>query len=509
MPHELSHRADKVLHSLIADDGTGWYTSRGWLFNHTVFGRDVTMISLWTMETAPEFRDAARATIHTLSRLQGLRRHALNEEQPGRILNEYKPYSKWIAPWWAKGINRTVGLAWGGTWGAELGYVGLDSTPLYVQLVAAYATSDRSVLDERVGRRDGNTVLVRQCLLEAVEWILNHRRHHGLVASRRHNPFSLFFQSWRDSHLAYLYPDGRLASLSRPVAYLEVQVACVDALRAASELLGHDLPEQANIWSRTADDLVRSILKQFWLADDQKFAMALDVRRSGQLVAMPTAASSAAWLLDSTIFDHLPDHERELYVGAIVRRIASTEFLTAAGIRARGNGSDAGLGIADYHGSWTVWPMDTYKFARGLRRQNLPRLAAEMEARILTAVTTAGSFYEFFLVSPAGEVLWKPHERIATKPKRQVNLQILPERDLAWTTAACYLLTHDHFVAPNVHTTASWRKQLESELLTHLEGKPPHHQDSLHPFGVRRNLGAIKVAIKATNALVNEYVLRK
>ncbi|MBW4062264.1 hypothetical protein HJC99_06885 [Candidatus Saccharibacteria bacterium] len=506
---DLHDRSEHVLNQLIADDGSGWYTSRGWLFNHTIFGRDVAMISLWTMGVNQQYRDAARGTIHTLSKFQGLRRGRLNEEEPGRILNEYKSYQKWHADSLPKAANRFVGLLWGGSWMSELGYVGLDSTPLYIQLVAAYATTDRSVLDERVSRRDGNTVLVRQCLLEALNWIMTHRGHHGLIASRRRNPVSLFFQSWRDSHLAYLYPDGHLASLSRPVIYLEVQLNCIDALRAAANLLGHDLPQQAVAWEAAAAELSRAVLADFWLPDDQMFAMALDPTASGHVIAMPTPASSQGWMLDSTIFDDLPEAERRRYLEAIVRRFGSSEFMTAVGLRARGNGSDAGLGLADYHGSWTAWPVDSYMYARGLRRQGLPQLAANLEARVLEAVAKGGSFYEFFLVSPAGEVLWQPHKGSVIPPKRQVNLQILPERDLGWTTAACYLLTHKHFVEADRRATGMWRLQLENEVLTHFKHQPSHHQDSAHPFGVRRYRGAIRVAEIAVAAVIREYIFKK
>ncbi len=506
---DVSERAGRVLHSLIAEDGSGWYTGRGQLFNHTIFGRDVAMISLWTMHLGPEFRDAARGTIHSLSKFQGLKRNDLSEEEPGRILNDYKPYRKWRASNLYRAVNRTVGLAWGGSWDAELGYVGLDSTPLYVQLVAAYAGIDRSVLDERVSRRDGNTVLVRQCLLEAVAWISSHRGRHGLVASRRRNPSSLFYQSWRDSHLAYLYPNGQLASLSRPVIYLEVQVACIDALRAASDLLGNDLPQEAAEWRRQADEIVASIIANFWLPEAKMFAMALDPTRRGRLVAMPTPASSQGWLLDSSFFDGLPARDRQTYLEAILRRLGSSEFMTAAGIRARGNGADSGLGIADYHGSWTVWPVDGYKYARGLRRQGFPGLAADLEQRTLTAVEKSGSFYEFFLVSPAGEVLWKPYEKPDLLPKRKIDLQILPERDLGWTVAASYLITRQ--ISPELSHGASekWRRGLENEVLGHLGHQPPHHQASAHPFGVRRNRGAFRVARKAVMAVVYEYVAKR
>jgi glycogen debranching enzyme len=506
---KLGERAERILHSLIAKDGSGWYTGGGQLFNHTIFGRDVSMISLWTMHLGPEFRDAARGTIHSLSKFQGLKRNDLSEEEPGRILNEYKPYRKWRASELYRTINRTIGLVWGGTWDAELGFVGLDSTPLYVQLVSTYAALDRSVLDERVSRRDGNTVLVRQCLLEAIEWITSHRSHHGLVASRRRNPTSLFFQSWRDSHLAYLYPDGRLASLSRPVIYLEVQLACIDALRIASDLLGNDLPQEAAKWRDQADEMVTAVSSDFWLDESQMFAMALDPTRQGKFIPMPTPASSQGWMLDSTFFDGMPATQRRNYLEAILRRLGSSEFMTTAGIRARGNGADSGLGIADYHGSWTVWPVDGYKYARGLRRQGFNGLAADIEERTLMAIEKSGSFYEFFLVSPAGEVLWKPYEKPVNPPKRKIDLQILPERDLGWSVAASYLISHNIFPEMSQSSHEKWRRELEAEVLGHLKHQPPHHQETSHPFGVRRYRGAYRVTRKAFAALVSEYILRR
>jgi hypothetical protein len=297
--------------------------------------------------------------------------------------------------------------------------------------------------------------------------------------------------------------------LSRPIMYLEIQIACIDALRAAADLLGHDLPQQATEWEAAARELVNTVQDKFWLEDSQMFAMALDPSRSGYLTPMPTPASSQGWLLDSTFFDGLPDKMRRNYLEAIVRRLSSSEFMTAAGLRARGNGSDAGLGLADYHGSWTVWPVDSYIYARGLRRQGLPDLAAEIEARVLHAVGMSDSFYEFFLVSPAGEVLWQPHQKVSIRPKREVNLQILPERDLGWTTSACYLMSHRKDVNQNKRPTAMWRTQLQSEVLNHLKNQPPHHQDSRHPFGVRKYRGAIRVAEIAISALAEEYIFKR
>ena len=502
---DLTARAETALKKLIARDGSGLYTSNGLLFNHTIFGRDVSMISRWLLELGPDYRTTVREVVLELSRLQGLRYRGISEEEPGRILNEYKEYAKWQAPWWLKNANRAIGLVWGGTWQHELGYVGLDSTPLYILLVTEIAHEDRSILDAMVTRRDGTKVLVRQCLLEAIRWVMDHRERHGFVASRRRNPISLFFQSWRDSHLAYLYPNGQLASLSRPVVYLEVQANAIDALRAASALLGRDLPTDANAWRSSADALAALTLERFWLEDRSSFAVALDPNNNGHLVPVPTPGSSSGWLLGSTIFDHQPAASVQKWISAIVRQLGSSEFMTPVGVRARGNGSDAGLGVADYHGSWTAWPVDTYMLARGLRRQGLPELAAEYESRLTAAVERAGSFYEFFLVSPAGEVLWRPHEKPAVKPVRRINIQILPERDLGWTITACLMIGRQSIKAV---AHERWRTTLQHEVLGHLRRQSPHTQTDA-PFGVRNKRGALRVTRKALSALAREYIFHK
>ncbi len=500
---EMHRRAERALEKLITDDGAGLYTSNGLLFNHTVFGRDVSMMSRWMLELGHRYRPVAHDVILTLARLQGIRVNRRSEEEPGRILNQYKSYAKWRATWALKNGGRIAGLLWGGSLSHELTFIGIDTTPLYILLVCEYAESTPGIFEEVVTRRDGTQVTIRESVMEALHWMNLHRQSHGFLARRRRNVLSLFFESWRDSHLAYLYPSGRLASLSRPVAHLEVQVLYVDALRAAAKALPNEHLTAA--WKQHGDELAALTVERFWMADYGYFTMALDPDRKGLLHPIPTPASSPGWMLDSTIFDGIPADEQRKYVEAIVRRLGSSDFITKAGIRARGNGSDSGLGVADYHGSWTVWPMDTYKYARGLRRHGLPGLAHEMEQRVLRAVNEGGSFYEYFLVSPAGEVLWRPHAKPAKKSTRHINIQIIPERDLGWTIVACLLIGRQHIKAVS---TAAWRGELEDEVLTHLRHQTEHPQTE-YPFDVRRVRGAFKVAIKASVAVFQEYVLKR
>ena len=108
-------------------------------------------------------------------------------------------------------------------------------------------------------------------------------------------------------------------------------------------------------------------------------------------------------------------------------------------------------------------------------------------------------------MSPAGEVLWRPHAKSTKKTTRHINIQILPERDLGWTIVSCLLIGRQQITAVS---TAAWRGELQEEVLTHLRHQTEHPQTE-YPFDVRRIRGALKVAAKASVAVFQEYVLKR
>lgn len=502
--------AERAFWELRADDGTGLRTSIGWLFNHTVFARDVSMIARWILELGPEYQEVSREVILTLCWHQGVAGRDQAEEQLGRIHNEYRKFSVWKAPWSAKLMGQLVSLLWGGNLDEYTTYIAVDTTPLFVMLVCAYAEKvDREILHEVVVRHDGKRVQVKQCLDDAVTWILRQRDDNGLIAARRRNSTSLFYQTWKDSHTALIHANRRLGSLSRPVAYLDTQMLAVDALRAASALFAHERAVDTIVWQEVADRLVATTLKHFWQADEKRFYVAIDRDTRGELRPITTPGSNQGWLLDSSFWDGLPEAEKRAYQESIIRHLLSPAFLTAAGIRSRAVGSDNWLGVADYHGSWTVWPVDTYTFARGLRRQGLPRLAQALEQRITRTVVAAGSFYEYFLVDQAGRVLYQPHQLLAQEKHKlyrqlpRIPVQILPERQLAWTIGLSLVI--ERGASPD-GLPSDWARELQTELAPGLlEPAEPSLAPSFVPAPRR---GAWRVAGIASKHWIQEYLLR-
>lgn len=499
--------AEMAFWELHADDGTGLRTSTGLLFNHTVFARDVAMIARWILPLGKDYHAISREVILTLCWHQGVENNRRAEEQPGRIHNEYRKFAVWQAPAPMKLAGRLVSLLWGGDWQEYTSYVAVDTTPLFVQLVCAYATQvDRDILDAVVLRHDGQQANVGQCLDEAMAWMVKQRDNTGLMAVKRTNPLSLNFQIWKDSHTALVHGNGRLATLSRPIAYLDTQFLVVDALRAAADLLEAKNEVLAGEWRQIARELVATTLERFWEPGQKRFYVALEHNRRGEWQPVTTPGSNVGWMLDSTFFDGLA---AEVYIEAIARQLFGANFLTPAGVRCRAIGSDDWLKVADYHGSWAVWPVDSYVFARGLRRQGLPELAADLEQRLLRSVELAGSFYEYFLVTPNNQVLYKPHhlvirgERKKYRKLPKVRVQILPERELAWTISACMLLQKGRaFTAP----TAKWAQELQYELAPQLISLDTVAIEP--PFIPATYLGAVRVARVSLGQWLREYIFR-
>src|SRR4051812_23422300 len=76
-----------ALATVISKDGSSVYASSDTLYKGAIFGRD-------SLEVADDLLDVKPALVHnillTLGRLQGLRIDKLNEEQPGKIIHEYR-----------------------------------------------------------------------------------------------------------------------------------------------------------------------------------------------------------------------------------------------------------------------------------------------------------------------------------------------------------------------------------------------------------------------------------
>src|SRR3990167_6432218 len=76
-----------ALRSVVSKSGLGVYASSDKLFRGAVFGRD----SLVTAEDLMTLRpNLSRRILLALAKLQGLAHHSASEEEPGKILHEYR-----------------------------------------------------------------------------------------------------------------------------------------------------------------------------------------------------------------------------------------------------------------------------------------------------------------------------------------------------------------------------------------------------------------------------------
>jgi len=178
----------------------------------TLFGRDSLIVSTFLL---PQFPKLARATILALLKLQGVRTVMASEEEPGRILHEYRD------------AEDPMGIMLREKEGWEFPYYGsVDATPLLVNLIVAYCAQEgTSLLEEEYLNKDGELMIVLDGFDAALGWI-THRmdtNDEGFLEFHRSNPSGIPNQVWKDSVDSYFHADGTLANHERGIASIEVQ----------------------------------------------------------------------------------------------------------------------------------------------------------------------------------------------------------------------------------------------------------------------------------------------
>jgi glycogen debranching enzyme len=318
----------------------------------TVFGRDSIITSLQALPFTPEL---ARATLYALAHRQGTRSDDFREEDPGKILHEVRfgemtafeerPHSPY--------------------------YGSADATPLFVILLDEYE------------RWSGDARLVRELEFEAraaLHWLDTYGDRDGdgyIEYKRRNEETGLENQCWKDSWNSIVFRDGRLAAVPR--ATCELQGYAYDAkVRGArlARLFWRD-PELAARLEKEAAELKRRFNRDFWLQDDQYFALAMD----GDGRRVDSLTSNIGHLLWSGIVE-------KKKAPAVVKHLIGPRLFSGWGVRTMAEG-DAGYNPIGYHVG-TVWPHDNSLIAWGLRRYGYKGEAARIAAGILDAARYFG-----------------------------------------------------------------------------------------------------------------------
>jgi len=351
-----------------------------------LFGRDALRVA---MDLMPIFPKLARATIIELAKLQGTRDDTASEEEPGRIIHE------WREP--ADTIRQEITDEFG--WGWPY-YGSVDSTPEYVRTVVAYVKSTGDgprLLKEEFVDRSGHTKSIANSVQLAVEWMTRRMDENpeGLIESRKSFPGGIDNQFWKDSWDAYFHADGAIADHNSGVSSIEVLRVVYDALLDAAELyrdrLG--LHEEAIGLVARADKLKAIIMDKFWVNEKGGyFALGSDRAKDGSLRILKIRTSNMGHLLGSRLLDS-DDSVTKTMRESIVRQLASPELLSPSGIRTLAT-DEVRFRPGSYHNG-SVWPWDNYFIIKGLERQHYSRLASNLADRLLSTVDTTGRFPEF------------------------------------------------------------------------------------------------------------------
>jgi glycogen debranching enzyme len=349
---------------------------------HALFGRDSLITSLQVLPAQP---DVARATLRALARLQGTQDDPENDEEPGKIVHEFRPDPE----------QRLLDMGWPVRDG-QLRYYGSADGTLWFLVVMA-ALGDASLADE-----------LAPAWRAAAGWLERSLdRGGGLIRhGPRVHPGGLTQQGWRDTvdplddrGGGILHLDGSVPA--PPLADVDTQAAAVAALRAAARLSGDGR------WSARADRM--SALIGALLTPE---TMALD----GNDAPVLGAGSQLGWLLWA---DALPAAERPRFA----RRLCEADILTEFGLRTLSAEHPRFAPHAYHRGG--VWPFDSWIGWGGLRAAGREAEAGRVRDGVLAALDRLGDASELYAVTDSGP------ERIEIANRAQ-----------AWTMGARFALEH-------------------------------------------------------------------
>lgn len=315
----------------------------------TIFGRDSIIAAYQSLFLNPQL---AMDTLRVLARYQGKEHNDWRDEEPGKILHEYR----------AGEMTRDGEMPFSPYYGS------IDATPLFLILLSEtfHWTADERLLEELLPNA-----------YAALGWIDHYGDidGDGFVEYLRRSPKGLANQGWKDSWDANLHRDGAVAK--PPIALCEVQGYVYDAKYRMSSLLRNfgDV-KTAERLKRESIELARRFERAFWVPSRGFYAMALDADKR----PLEVIASNPGHLL----FTRILGKERARSVAA---RLMRDDMFSGWGCRTMSQEERVFNPLSYHRGS--VWPHDNSIIAHGMALNDM----REGALRILTSLYQAAAHF--------------------------------------------------------------------------------------------------------------------
>jgi glycogen debranching enzyme len=355
----------------------------------TMFGRDSIIASYQSLVLNPQL---AAETLRVLAMNQGKEKNDWCDEEPGKILHEYREGE----------MTRADEMPFGPYFGS------VDATPLWLILLSETFnwTADEQLVKEMLPHA-----------YRALEWIDTHGDldGDGFVEYLRRSPRGLANQGWKDSWDAIMHRDGEIARA--PIALCEVQGYVYEAkYRMASLLRAFGDTRAADRLKREAADMQKRFEKAFWMPKFGFYAMALDAeKRQTQVVS-----SNPGHLL----FTRMLPQER---AKTVTQRFMREDLFSGWGWRTISRDERIFNPLSYHRGS--VWPHDNSIIAHGMALYEFREPANQVFSTLFEA---ALRFRDYRLP----ELFCGIHRREHDEPV-QYPVSCSPQ---AWASGAVFLL---------------------------------------------------------------------
>jgi glycogen debranching enzyme len=292
----------------------------------TMFGRDSIIAAYQSLMLNP---DLATQTLRVLAMHQGKEKNDWRDEEPGKILHEYREGE----------MTRAGEMPFGPYYGS------VDSTPLWLILLSETFnwTADEQLVKDMLPHA-----------YRALEWIDVHGDldGDGFLEYQRRSPKGLANQGWKDSWDAIMHRDGEIAKA--PIALCEVQGYVYEAkYRMASLMRAFGDTRTADKLKKDAADMAKRFEKAFWMPKLGFYAMALDRdKRQTQVIS-----SNAGQLLFTRV---LPQERAK----TVTQRFMRDDMFSGWGWRTMSRDERIFNPLSYHRGS--IWPHDNSLIAHGM-----------------------------------------------------------------------------------------------------------------------------------------------